>query len=1119
MDRVVRIAAGSALVLLLAATHALAQATAQINGTVTDASGGVLPGATVTAIQTDTGVRREVVTGTDGSFTLTNLAIGPYRVEVALSGFRSYVQTGIVLQVGSSPALNIMLALGDLTETVTVDAAAPLVDTQRAGIGAVIENERIVELPLNGRNPVDLIELAGAAVQVGTASTRSVQGSSGGVEIAVAGGLGSSTAYMLDGAMHNNPYDNLNLPLPFPDALQEFRVETGALDASSGVHTGASVHVVTRSGTNVFHGNAFEFLRNHRFNATHPFARVRPDGTREDDGLSRNQFGGTIGGPIMADRLFFFGGYQGTYIRQTPTSNVAFVPTPAMLAGDFTQLASPACAGQQLTLRAPFVNNRVDPALFNPAALNIARKLPSTNDPCGRVIFGQAIDSDEGQSVGRLDFQLADDHTVFGRYMATTYLSPPPLRKTPDNLLATSRGGFDNIAQSLTLGETWVVSSSTVNALRVAWNNTDIHRLHEGFFSGPDVGIRMFSFLPDYLVLTVTGGFNLGTAVQTEARYKTNTLQVGDDVTMVRGKHQLSFGANLARWDSFTTANVRAMGNFEVNGQITGHGLSDFLLGNVSQFIQANPNFLDMYEWYAGLYANDIWRAGSRFTLNYGVRWEPFFPQQIANDFIYNFDLDRFRRGVKSSVFRNAPAGFLYPGDAGFVGGKAGMNRQWDNFAPRVGAAWDVTGDGRTSLRVGYSLGYDFVNAQYHLNTSVAPPWGADVRILNARLDDPFATFPGGNPFPRVFDANAVFPVGGQYLAVDPNQRNTRKQSWNAVVERQIGADMAVSAGYIANYTDRLWNMKALNPGLFLGLDPCTLPDGSFHPVCSTAGNVNQRRALMFENPVDGRFIAGLDLHDASGTRTYNGLLLSFQRRSVRGVSINANYTLSKCEGHPTTDLPNIGTGWSKPDDPDFDRGACEADRRHVVNLSVGVQTPDLGDRLAAALLGGWRVNGILRAMSGWPLTATTGQDRALNGVTSGTVTNQRANLVLDDPYGEKTPNNWLNRSAFQQPALGTFGNTTRGQFRGPGRWAADLVLARMLRLGTGQQIELRAEAFNVFNTVRWGNPIINLSNQNFGRILPQGTAPLASGGTPDRASQFGADDPRILQFAVKYQF
>jgi hypothetical protein len=269
----------------------------------------------------------------------------------------------------------------------------------------------------------------------------------------------------------------------------------------------------------------------------------------------------------------------------------------------------------------------------------------------------------------------------------------------------------------------------------------------------------------------------------------------------------------------------------------------------------------------------------------------------------------------------------------------------------------------------------------------------------------------------------------------------------------------------------------------------------------------------MFENPTEGRFIAGLDLHDASGTRTYSGLILSFQRRAAEGVTVNANYTLSKCEGHPTTDLPNIGTGWSNPDDPDFDRGACDADRRHILNMSVGVQAPEIGDGAAAALVEGWRVGGILRAMSGSPLTASTGQDRALNGITSGTNTNQRGNLVLDDPYGDKTPGNWFNPAAFAQPALGTFGNTTRGQFRGPNRWVVDMVLARMFRFGTGQQIEIRAEAFNLFNTENWGNPIVDLSNRNFGRILPQGP------GAADRATQLGADDPRILQFAVKYAF
>jgi len=343
MNRVLRIGLGSVLVLFLA-TAAWAQATAQINGTVADSSGGVLPGATVTAIQTDTGFRREVVTEAEGTFTLTNLPIGPYRLEVALAGFRTYVQTGLVLEINSNPVIQVSLQLGELAETVSVEASAPLVETRNPAVGGVIENERIEELPLNGRNSADLIAIAGAVVQTETSSSRSVQGASGGVGYSVAGGQAFGVAYLLDGAIHNNPYDNFNLPLPFPDALQEFRVETSAQNAQNGFHSGASVNAATKSGTNTFHGDLFEFFRHHRFNGTNPFNVIDPvTRERRDDGLKRNQFGGTFGGPISTDRLFFFGAYQGTRTDERPSDDVRFVPTPAMLAGDFTQIASAAC--------------------------------------------------------------------------------------------------------------------------------------------------------------------------------------------------------------------------------------------------------------------------------------------------------------------------------------------------------------------------------------------------------------------------------------------------------------------------------------------------------------------------------------------------------------------------------------------------------------------------------------------------------------------------------------------------------------------------------------------------------------------------------------------------------
>jgi hypothetical protein len=340
-----------------------------------------------------------------------------------LQGFRTYSQTGIVLQVAATPAINITLGIGNLEETVSVEAAAPLVDVQSAGIGDVIDNARIVELPLQGRQVTDLIVLAGAAVQTGVVGGRNFPG---GVIISVAGGLPTGVGYLLDGAVHNSPQSNVNLPMPFPDALQEFRVATSGLSAQNGMHASASVNAVTKSGTNAFHGNAFEFLRHRALNAKSRFAQIGPDGERQDDGLLRNQFGGTLGGPIARDRLFFFGAYQGTSLRFRPADQIAFVPSNQMLAGDFTAVTSPACTGgRQINLGGGFAGNRINPALFSPAAVRLAQRLPRTDDPCGQITFQTTDDSNEGQGVGRMDYQVTPDHSVFGRYMATFIKKPP----------------------------------------------------------------------------------------------------------------------------------------------------------------------------------------------------------------------------------------------------------------------------------------------------------------------------------------------------------------------------------------------------------------------------------------------------------------------------------------------------------------------------------------------------------------------------------------------------------------------------------------------------------------------------------------------------------------------
>jgi hypothetical protein len=339
---------------------------AQINGTVRDQSGGGLPGVTVTVTQTDTALTRTAVTDETGSYTVQNLPVGPYRFEAELQGFRKFVQTGIVLEVTSNPTLNVTLQLGQVAETVTVEGTAALVETRNPGIGQVITNQQVVELPLNGRQLTELVFQAGLAT--GGKSTGDAPGgnvlntgvrSYPNTTIVVAGGLSNGMTYLLDGGTHNDPFNNLNLPLPFPDAMQEFKVETNALPAQYGHHSAAAVNAITKSGTNAFHGDAFEFMRDHRLNATNAFAAIGPDGKRRDDGLRRDQFGGTLGGPVVPGKIFFFGGYQGTRTNVTPTSMFQFVPTAAMLAGDFSAFASPACQSGPHDRAAPTLRRNV----------------------------------------------------------------------------------------------------------------------------------------------------------------------------------------------------------------------------------------------------------------------------------------------------------------------------------------------------------------------------------------------------------------------------------------------------------------------------------------------------------------------------------------------------------------------------------------------------------------------------------------------------------------------------------------------------------------------------------------------------------------------------------------
>jgi hypothetical protein len=1085
----------------LAAGAVWAQATAQINGNVKDQTGAVLPGVEITVTQTQTGISRNAVSDETGSFILPNLAVGPYRFEAALPGFRTYVQTGIVLQVNSSPVISAVLEVGQISEQVEVQANAALVETRNVGVGQVIENERILELPLNGRQVTDLITLSGAAVQ--TVTSVPDRNMPQVTAMSVAGGLSTGTVYVLDGAMHNDVYSNYNLPLPFPDALQEFKVETSALSAQYGMYSGASVNSVTKSGTNQLHGDLFEFVRNDLFNARNYFAT-------KNSTLKRNQFGGTVGGPIRQNKLFFFAGYQGTTVRQDPADSKSFVPTAAMLSGDFSAITAPACnSGRTITLRAPFVNNRVDPARFSPAALNLASKLPKTNDPCGLVTYGVRKPTNERQIVSKLDYQLSDKQSIFGRSVVTLFKQPTPYDQEK-NLLNTTVLGFDDRAQSYAFGDTYLLSANTINSFRLAVNRTTIMRAPASFVGPTELGVRnWFDYDPKHITLSATGGFSVGVPY---GPIRNTSYQASDDFSIIRGSHQLALGGSVAHWRSNLNALTSpSLGGFSFTGAATGMGLADFLTGNLTTFTQKSPSETYMSQWYLGVFAADAWRVTPRLTFNYGIRWEPYIPQVLRNGKMANFSEERYKANLKSTVFNNAPVGFYFPGDPGFPGvdcrpngglcNVQGVYKKWWEFTPRVGLAWDINGDGRTSIRSSYSLAHDMLSGGF-FNNFISSPWAASVTVASppGGFDNPWGGYPGGNPFPpKPVNANSEFPPFSNYFVVPYDSPYTTRHSWNLSLQRQIATDWLVSASYMGSRAVHLWGAQELNPAIYVPGNCAAGQYGLTAPgPCSTTGNANSRRRLATQYPnIGGTTLSFLSQYQPGGTQTYNGLLMSVQRRAASGVTIGGNYTWSHCYGDDAKASQGGGPGstYLDPNNRNFDRGNCEGDRRHIFNMTAVAQTPSFSNSTLRVLATGWRLSGIYRRSSGSWLSITSGQDRSLGGVSS-----QRAQQVLGNPYGSKTLTNYLNPAAFALPALGTLGNMSPNNIQGPGTWAFDLAMSRVFKITENQKLEARAEAYNVTNSLRRGNPVTNFSSGIFGQIN-------------------SSLDPRILQFAIKYVF
>ena len=1084
-----------------------AASTAQVNGVVRDSSGLAVQGAEVKATQTATGAVRTVITGSDGAYVLANLPIGPYLLTITKDGFGKYVQSGIVLQVDSNRAVDATLKIGSVNEQVTVQADAAMVETHSTGVGTVVDNQRVVELPLNGRNVTELIFLAGMSTPVTgySAGMNSVRNYPT-VTIAVAGGNGSGNAFLVDGTIYNDAFTAQNYPLPFPDALQEFKVETSALPAQYGYHSASVVNVVTKSGTNEFHGDLFEFLRNGDFNSRDFFAIAR-------DTLKRNQFGGTIGAPIRKDKLFFFAGYQGTVQKSSPPQNIAYVPTPAMLQGDFTGIASPACnGGKQITLPASlgFVNNQISPSKLDPAALTLDARLPTPHNTCGQTTFGLLSNQNENLGVGRIDYQKSQRHSIFGR----TVISDLQLPTTYDgkNALTLSQGANSYRAYMIALGDTYLLSSGMISSFRLGVNRMAINRPGDNFATWQQLGVNASSPAGKMVYLNVTGnGFQIGLNSMPTRVFQGPNPNLTEDISLIKGSHQFGFGADYYHSLTNFLSSLNTTGRFTFNGSVTGIPLADFMVGGASAWNQGNFNQWYQRQNYIGLYAQDSWKLNSRLTLTYGLRWEPYQAPYSKYGWYTHFDSTLFAQNIHSSVYSNAPAGVIFPGDSQYVAGKSPQKSDFDVWAPRVGLVWDPQGNGRMTIRAAYGIFNDRQHFQAFSSYTGAPPYGDNINLANVTFSNPWSTYPGGNPFPLPTGKNAIFPLFGAYRTDPFDYRPAYINQWNISIQRQVGADWLLTANYLGNSMIHLVSDAQLNPATFLGLGPCAI-NGVNYSTCSTTNNTNQRRILYLQNPSQGQYYAGVNAVDDGGTGTYDGLLLSVQRRLSHGVSALANYTWSHCISDIYDYSVGTGNAFSLPGNRRIFRGNCQSgDQRQVFNLSMVTQTPKFSNRAMRLIASDWQISPIMKIRSAQEFAVTTGVDGALTGQPTETpnLVGGVSPYVSDHGCSPAPCIQWLTPKAFAAPPAGSYGNLGLFNIKGPEVFQFDMALIRIFQVSEKKSIQLRVEAFNLPNTLNPAVPGATTNSGNFGQIL----------GDISGTSGLSAGDPRIIQFAVKYVF